>query len=141
MGADASAKLSFGVEFSRHAELPWGEDGDVGAWWAHQNGMPTYEAFRADPSNSSKNYYIELRRFREKNACPVDYCWTGYSGETVVYLVPGTYYSSPDWGSSSLNTDKLVVDEKALQAFLDFFEKYGVELPRKPSWLLSVYYG
>lgn len=141
MGADASAKLAFGVEFPKHVDLPWSDESDVGVWWAYRNGMPTYETFQADPSNSGKNYYVELRRFKEKNVCPVDYCWTGFSGETILYLVPGTYSSSTDWGSRVLDADKLIVNKKALQAFLDFFEKYGIELPQKPSWILSVYYG
>lgn len=151
MGCDAKAILFFGVSFSEDAEFPWDECEGIEEWWMVVNGYENPEPSPYDEKTGeykpgysyedprTQAYLDHKIEWKEAHPMPVEIVWHGsYVYSVTALACPGTVISAW-WGepkevtTNNLNADPVVIKQ--------FCEKYGIELPHEPMWLLCAYYG
>ncbi len=155
MGQDAEAKIVFGIDFGGSDDFPWDRkfDGDIEDWWRSINNYVGLES----PFDSSGNYkpgiksydkvvddyFNERRQWLKDNPIPIEmvrYC--SYDYPAYVMSVASETYRA-DWSDpAEVDPAELMKDQSEnAKIILDFCEKYGIEVPSQPRWLLVAFFG
>jgi hypothetical protein len=152
MGMDASATISFGMEFEEDFEFPW-EDQDIDDWWIKELGFePSKEVFDENGNynegmtkKDSDDYFKEIGEFLENHPCPIiDIRCGSYDNHSTVIAIPSSCIYG-DW-ESGVNIDTLedfILDNENLNSYYEFMNKYFLDefMNQKPRWILTCFWG
>lgn len=168
MGVSTDGQICYGVAFDEGegSEFPWrndGEDIDINEWWHDQHGWKESDdnpagAFYPYTAEGGYKSCLKLKRDDERigkwyeakqkwiaeNVPPlpvqeVNYC----SSECPMYVlaIPSSFRNNNRGYAEKFNPAELIVTQEEVNNFLEFCEKYEIELPCQPAWLLTSYWG
>ncbi|KKK99525.1 hypothetical protein LCGC14_2631890 [marine sediment metagenome] len=154
MGVSTNAHLAYGIDFGEDVEFPWSGDEEYGSdanaleeWWKATKGFkdvtePDWDAEGSDEKlNAIRAYYAHGEKWLRANPIPVElvkHCSGGYP--MFILAVPGTNMWANRGDPASIDVSRLVISFDQGVAFTEFLSVYGIEQPKKLSWLLFSYW-
>lgn len=155
MGVSTNGQICYGVAFEDGYEFPWDKEheGEIDSWWLYvvHGFKHSFEIFDSagrylngrEPSRKEvSRYFKESRDFADAHPLPVElvnYC----SSESPMYAlaVPCTVLTARRGYPAEFDPAALTVADDGSEALLKFCADHGIELPAKPKWLLTSYWG
>jgi hypothetical protein len=151
MGMDASAALSFGMEFEEGYEFPWGDD-EIDEWWRKEIGFKSSKEIYDENWNylpgvtkEEKDFHWKERQdFDKTNPCPVAEVKCGsYDGCYNVILSAREPIIGGSWDNAREfdPTNDFVIPTDILTKYNEFMNKYFPNEFTGGKWLMTCLWG
>lgn len=151
MGTSTNGQICYGIAFDEGHQFPWRDD--IEHWWLfdvlgfrhsfeiYDNSGNYLDGVRP-PQAVISQYYGEKFQFAKNNplpVSPVNYCSIDYP--MIILAVPSTLRACGRGTPLEFNPEDLQVSDEERQALLGFCQEHNIEVPDKPMWHLSSYWG